>query len=186
MLIKNYIFWPKNAKTGNITLGEILIRKNWCGRFWWFWIFNSTFWLAWQAIIFSTSMLFRLSLAFSVLISINKQIMHMNTKYKIVLHENGDHLAFSKNMNHDVLCSKQRNAKKAYIWKSMTSPWKFFYMLICECKSLSNIFLDIKIRKLLSKHFCGWPSNMIIKRRKNTFIANTIDSGFNLTLKWRF
>ena len=113
MLIKNYIFWPKNAKTGNITLGEILIRKNWCGRFWWFWIFNSTFWLAWQAIIFSTSMLFRLSFAFSVLISINKQILHMNAKYKIFLHENGDHLAFSKNMNHDVLCSKQRKCQKS-------------------------------------------------------------------------
>ena len=59
MLIKKYIFWPKNAKTGNITLGEVPIRKNWCGQFWWFWIFNSTFWLAWQAIIFSTSMLFQ-------------------------------------------------------------------------------------------------------------------------------
>ena len=59
MLIKKDIFWPKKAKTGNITLGEFSIRKNWCGQFWWFWIFNSTFWLAWQAIIFSTSMLFQ-------------------------------------------------------------------------------------------------------------------------------
>ena len=60
-------------------------------------------------------MLFRLSSAFPGLIFINKQIMLLNTKYKIVLHENGDHLAFSKNMNPIFYAQNRENANNAYI-----------------------------------------------------------------------
>ena len=50
----------------------------------------------------------------------------MNTKYKIVLHENWDHLAFSKNMNHIVLCSKQRKCQKSLNLKNHDFTLKVF------------------------------------------------------------
>ena len=158
LLNKKYIFGPENAKTGNFTLGKFLIQKNWCGQFWRFWIFNTTFWLEGKAIFFQQACFFRLSLAFPRLISITKQIIHMNTKYKIVLHENWDHLAFFKNMNPIVLRSRQRKCQQSFYLENRDFILKvFFCMLICECKSLSNIFLDITIRKLFSKRFCGLP-----------------------------
>ena len=149
MLIKKYIFWPKNAKTGNITLGKFPIRKNWCGQSWWFWIFYGTFWLAWQ--FFQQACFIRLSLAFPGLISITKQIMHMNTRNKIFLHENGDHLAFFKNTNLIVLCSKQRKCQKSLYLKNDDFTLNvFFYMLICS-KAVDKTLLRVSSKNRESK-----------------------------------
>jgi hypothetical protein len=41
--------------------------------------------------------------------------MLLNTKYKIVLRENGEHLAFFKNMNPIFHAQNRENANKAYI-----------------------------------------------------------------------
>ena len=51
----------------------------------------------------------------------------MNTKYKIVLHINWDYLAFSKNMNQIVLCSKQRKCQKSLILENYDFTLKVFF-----------------------------------------------------------
>ena len=50
----------------------------------------------------------------------------MNTTYKIVLHENRDHLAFSKNMNPNVLGSKQRKCQKSLYLENHDFTLKFY------------------------------------------------------------
>ena len=52
--------------------------------------------------------------------------MHMNTTYKIVLHENRDDLAFSKNMNPNVLGSKQRKCQKSLYLENHDFTLKFY------------------------------------------------------------
>ena len=79
------------------------------------------------AMFFSTSMLFQTFSAFLGIISINKQIMLLNTKYKIVLHENGEHLAFFKNMNPIFLCSKQRKCQQSLYLKNNDFTLKVFF-----------------------------------------------------------
>ena len=44
--------------------------------------------------------------------------MLLNTKYKIVLHENKDHLAFSKNMNPIFMLKTDKMPKKLIFEKS--------------------------------------------------------------------
>jgi hypothetical protein len=65
---------------------------------------------------FQHACFFRLSSAFPGLIFINKKVMLMNTKYKIVLHVNGAHLAFSKNITLLFYAQNRENAKKKSLY----------------------------------------------------------------------
>ena len=135
LLIKKILFWPKNAKTGNIKLGKFLFKKKKrCSQFWSFWVLNSTFWILGPTIIFSTSMIFW---TFSC---VSRHYVHKYLNYAYEhytqkkFHDNRDNLALSKKINPFFYAQNGQSSQISFIGKIMTSFWKFFYMLNCENK----------------------------------------------------
>ena len=56
----------------------------------------------------------------------NNQIIHLNTTYKIVLHENEDNLVWSEILKPLGLCSKQTNCKIIFYWEKHDFTLKVF------------------------------------------------------------
>ena len=69
--------------------------------------------------------------------------MHMTTVYKIVLHDNGDTLGWSKKMKPNVLSDYERQSADILCTQ-------FFFHAYFEYKPLSSIFSDITIA------LCRW------------------------------
>ena len=152
------LFWPKNAKTGNRTHGELLLQKNWCGQFWSFWVLNSTFWLIGQIIIFSTSMIIWTFLC------VSRHYVHkyLNYAYEHYIQNcvtwQQRYFGFvQKKLSFCFMLKTNKVHKYLLLGNSWLHSESFFYMLNCENKKMWHIFFNMTIRKLLSICFFWLP-----------------------------